>query len=328
MKRALSDTLRSPITIALVAVVALALATPLTACNGASQATAGPQAAAPVAAAAPASTVERPPSPPAAPDPMQRPASDGALVVTGDLRPSEAAELSFKAGGQMSIRKAVRGDLVTRGQVLAQLSDVEAQAQLAQAEAAVAMAKAQTAIAEDQAQRVESLRTADAAPGNAAVATRLQVEAARAGVRQAEAAAALARANVANHVLRAPFDGVVTRAPEGVGSTVGPGYPVYRLEKLDPLLLVGTVAEAELGRVAAGATVVVDTSAGPATGTVRAVVRALEPVSRRVPVEIIVPNPERALVAGGFVRARFGAAPPPRAETSPDARREGGATSP
>lgn len=321
---------RAPVPVALLALIALAAASSMTACHGSSQATSGPQAASgpqATAPAAPASPVEQRPSAPATSEAPPGTSPDGALVITGDLRPSEAAELSFKAGGQMSIRRAVRGDVVTRGQVLAQLSDVEAQAQLAQAEAAVAMAKAQTAIAEDQAQRVESLRTADAVPGNAAVATRLQVEAARAGVRQAEAAAALARANVANHVLRAPFDGVVTRAPEGVGSTVGPGYPVYRIEKLDPLLLVGTVAEAEFGRITAGASVVVDSSAGPSAGVVRAVVRALEPVSRRVPVEVIVPNPNQALVAGGFVRARLGAAPPPPPEASPAARREGGAAS-
>jgi RND family efflux transporter MFP subunit len=303
----------SPIPARLLAVACTLL---VTGCNAPNHATPPPPRPAPLPAAAPATVA---PVPAEAP----RPSPDDALVVTGDLKPSEAAELSFKAGGQMSVRRAVRGDLVAKGQVLGQLSDVEAQAQLAQAEAAVAMAKAQAAIAEDQAQRVESLRTADAAPGNAAVATRLQVEAARAGVRQAEAAASLARANVANHVLRAPFDGVVTRAPEGIGGTVGPGYPVYRLERLDPLLLVGTVAEAELERVVPGAAVVVDTSNGPVEGTVRAVVRALEPVSRRVPVEILVPNPDQTIVAGGFVRARLGAGAPPRPETAPATRREG-----
>ena len=235
--------------------------------------------------------------------------STGALVVNGDLKPSEAAELSFKAGGQLALRRATRGDLVEKGQVLGQLSDVEAQAQLAQADAAVAMAKAQTAIAEDQAKRVETLRTQDAVPGNAAVATRLQVEAARAGVRQAEAATALARANVTNHVLRAPFDGMVTRAPEGIGGTFGPGYPVFRLEKLDPLLLVGTVGEDDLERVKVGASAAVDVGGRIVQGTVRAVVRSLEPVSRRVPVEITVPNPDGKLVAGAFVRARVGLLP-------------------
>ena len=244
----------------------------------------------------------------------------GSTVINGDLKPSQSAELSFKAGGQLIAKRVERGDTVRAGAVLGQLSDVEAQAQLAQAEAAVAMAKAQTAIAEDQAKRIETLRASDAAPGNAAVATKLQVEAAQAGVRQAEAATALARANVANHVLRAPFDGVVTRVPDGIGGTVGPGYPVFRLEKLDPLLMVGTIPESALVQVNPGDPVTLLTDGRTAQGTVKAVIHSLEPVSRRVPVEILVPNPDGTLVAGSYVRARIGPTPSPAPVS---ARREG-----
>lgn len=290
-------------------------------CHGESAAS----AARPAAAPKPPPLAEAP-KPPAAPSAeTERPEPAGSLVVTGDLKPSEAAELSFKAGGQLAVRRVTRGDRVEKGQVLGQLSDTEAQAQLAQAEAAVAMARAQTAIATDQAQRVETLRTQDAAPGNAAVATKLQVEAAQAGVKQAEAATALARANVANHVLRAPFDGMVTRAPEGIGGTVGPGYPVFRLEKLDPLLLVGTLAEADLARVSVGDAATVDVGGRVVSGTVRAVVRSLEPVSRRVPIEITVPNPDGTLIAGAFVRARIGE---PGAAPAVAPRTEGSAEKP
>ena len=280
------------------------------ACNGESQAGPPPATHAPMTAMAP------PPPPPLAPSraepPAAAPTALTGLTLNGDLRPSLAADLSFKTGGQLAVRRVVRGDLVKAGQVLGQLSDVEAQAQLAQAEAAVAMARAQAAIAADQAKRVETLRTADAIPGSQGVASKLQVEAVNAGVRQAEAAVALARANAANHVLRAPFDGMVTRAPEGIGSTVGPGYSVFRIEKLDPLLLVGTVAEAELDLIHVGDSVTLDAGGRTAVGTVRAVVRSLEPVSRRAPVEILVPNPmgEHALVAGAYVRARLGAGQP------------------
>lgn len=307
----------------LVLLLLVSLGTALTGCQSESKATPVPAARAPMAT--PPAVMPPGSMPAPATADTARPEPPGSLVVTGDLKPSEAAELSFKAGGQLVVRRATRGDLVAKGQVLGQLADVEAQAQLAQAEAATAMARAQTAIAEDQAKRVETLRTQDAAPGNAAVATKLQVEAARAGVKQAEAATALARANVANHVLRAPFDGMVTRAPDGIGGAVGPGYPVFRLEKLDPLLLVGTLAEADLERVKVGDSAAVEVGGRVVQGTVRAVVRSLEPVSRRVPVEITVPNPEGTLIAGAFVRARIGAVP---AAKPVSARREGSSTNP
>jgi RND family efflux transporter MFP subunit len=231
--------------------------------------------------------------------------TDGPLLLAGDLRPSAAVELGFKAGGQLAQRKVERGERVRAGQVLATLSDDEARAQLAQAEAAVAGAKAQADLAADAAGRVETLRGADAAPGNLAVSTKLQVEAARAGVRQAEAVLALARANLNNHVLRAPFDGVVVRVPEGVGGMVGPGIPVFRLEKLDPLLLQATVGEHEAASIKVGDTVRFANGGREYEGTVKTVVGSLEAVTRRVPVEVEVRNADGLLLAGSYIRARL-----------------------
>jgi hypothetical protein len=250
-------------------------------------------AVAPTASSAPSPTTSTPQS------------TDGPLLLAGDLRPSAAVELGFKAGGQLASRKVERGDRVRQGQVLATLSDDEARAQLAQAEAAVAGAKAQADLAADAAGRVETLRGADAAPGNLAVSTKLQVEAARAGVRQAEAVLALARANLNNHVLRAPFDGVVVRVPEGVGGMVGPGIPVFRLEKLDPLLLQATVGEHEAASIKVGDTVRFSNGGREYEGTVKTVVGSLEAVTRRVPVEVEVGNADGLLLAGSYIRARL-----------------------
>lgn len=236
------------------------------------------------------------------------PPTDGPVLIAGDLRPSAAVELGFKAGGQLAQRKVERGARVKAGEVLAVLSDDEARAQLAQAEAAVAAAKAQAAIAEDAAGRVETLRGADAAPGNLAVSTKLQLEAARAMVKQAEGALALARANVNNHVLRAPFDAVVVRVPEGTGGMVAPGIPVFRLERLDPLVLQATVGETEVGRVRIGDVVHFRVGERDFSGAVRAVIGSLEAVTRRAPVEVEVANPDGALLAGAYVRAQVGGA--------------------
>jgi multidrug efflux system membrane fusion protein len=137
------------------------------------------------------------------------------------------------------------------------------------------------------------------------VSTKLQVEAARAGVRQAEAVLALARANLNNHVLRAPFDGVVVRVPEGVGGMVGPGIPVFRLEKLDPLLLQATVGEHEAASIKVGDTVRFSNGGREYEGTVKTVVGSLEAVTRRVPVEVEVGNADGLLLAGSYIRARL-----------------------
>ena len=254
-------------------------------------------AAAKIPAATPVIVVEATPAPTPTPE-------DFALEISGDLRPAIAAEISFKIGGQLATVRVSRGDAVKAGQVIATLSDAEARAQLAIAEAAVAAAEAQAAIAADQAKRVAELAEGNAVPGSQAVAAKHAAEAAAAISQQARAARELARVNADNPVLRAAFDGRVVRVKDATGETMGPGMPVARLEALDRLVLHATISEGELDRVKVGDTVAVKTSGGrEVAGRVRAVVRSLDGISRRAPVEIDVPNANGELAAGAYVRA-------------------------
>ena len=249
---------------------------------------------------------DAPTAPPALSGTIAKPGADDSVELAGDLRPIQLAELSFKVGGQLASFKAMRGDRVKKGQLLGQLSDAEARAQLAQAEAGVKAATAQLAMAEDAAKRVGELAENNAAPGMQKVSSTLQAEAARAGLAAANAQAELARANVDNHVLRAPFDGTLARVPDGVGNNVGPGATIARLERLDVLVLQASAGERELDRLRVGADVVVVTPSGrEVAGHIRAIVRSLDAVSRRAPVEIEVPNADGSLIAGSYVRAHL-----------------------
>lgn len=270
-------------------VAAAALLVPASGCerSGHAQDRLPPPATAPAAAASSAE-----------PDPVLAP------EIAGDLRPAQAANLSFKIGGRLASVRIVRGEHVKKGQVLATLSDTEARATLAQADAAVQVARAQAAIAEDAETRAGQLGSADVIPASNVVAAKLTADAARAGVQQALAAASLARANVANHALTAPFDGVVVMVPDGTGETVGPGIPIMRLEQLDVLVLRATAPASEAASLKAGDEVEVAAPGGQRVkGKVRVVLGSLEPVSRRAPIEIELPNADGKLAAGSYVRA-------------------------
>lgn len=225
------------------------------------------------------------------------------LELAGDLRPKASADLAFKIGGQLTHVKVSRGQKVSKGQLLAVLSDGEARAQLEQAEAGVAQARAQHALAKDSETRAQTLVAANAAPDSQAVAVKLQSEIARAALMQASAARELASVNVANHQLRAPFDGVVVKVPDGTGQIVAAGMPLFRVETLDTLVLHTTVPESEILRVHAGDEVAIEAHDGQTVvGKVRVVLRSLDS-SRRAPVEVDVPNEGQSLIAGSYVRA-------------------------
>jgi membrane fusion protein (multidrug efflux system) len=229
--------------------------------------------------------------------------SGGALELAGDLRPDKSADLSFKIGGQLQVVRVARGERVKRGDVLAGLGDAEARAQLAQAEAAVAVARAQLDLAKDGEARATSLVAANAAPGSQATVGRLQVAIAQATLLNTIAARDLVATTLNNHVLKAPFDGEIVRVPDGVGQTVTPGTVLFRIEALDRLVLRATVSENDVDRLRVGDDVTIEAQGKKFSGKVRLVLRSLEVQSRRAPVEVLVNNEQRGLIAGSYVRA-------------------------
>ncbi|HZX97763.1 MAG TPA: efflux RND transporter periplasmic adaptor subunit [Myxococcales bacterium] len=167
-------------------------------------------------------------------------------------------------------------------------------------------AEAQAAIAADQAQRSEELaRThsvTDAQLRNA-------VSGAAAATAQAQAAKAMlaqARASRRRHDLRAPFAGVLIDAPDQVGATVTTGTTLFTLEQLDPLVLKLTVSDTARALLKPGARVHVEQVGGGAAADeawVRAVIPSADPSTRRIPVEIVVPNADGRFTAHTLGRA-------------------------
>jgi RND family efflux transporter MFP subunit len=259
-----------------------------------------PSAPGPGASATPAEVAAKSDSPSAAPsDEVTR----GGLELAGDLRPDQVADLGFKISGQLLSVRVRRGERVAKGQVIATLGATEARAQLAQTEAAVAQARAQLELARDNEARAQSLVAANAAPGSQATAVRLQVAIAQAALLQASAARDLAIAALNNHDLKAPFDGEVVKVPDGVGQIVSPGTLLFRLESLDKLVLRSTVSENDVDKIKVGDEVWIESHGKKVKGKVRLVLRSLEASSRRAPVEVVVANENRSLIAGSYVRA-------------------------
>ena len=82
--------------------------------------------------------------------------------------------------------------------------------------------------------------------------------------------------------------------------------PLFRLVIDRPLKLQLTLAERHLAEIQVGQNVELDVEAYPGkrfTGTVSRVNRAVDRSSRTFTVEIVVPNADRRLSAGSFVRA-------------------------
>lgn len=245
------------------------------------------------------------------------------VVLTGALEPAQAADLGFEVPGRIARVEVTLGQRVRAGVPLATLDRSSVGAQASASQAAVGVAEANVAMLRERVELLRTLVASGAAPERDLTAATQQLAVAEAQVRQAQAGTRAVSTSIADHTLRAPFNGVVTRVPTGVGQVVAPGVPIFRIEDLSTLVLRTTVSQTELETLSPGMEVELEGSS--ARGTITTVVRSLDATSRRAPIEVTVPNPDGRLVAHALVRARVAAGAPVAAFRIPaSARRTDG----
>ncbi len=227
-------------------------------------------------------------------------------ALTGQLFPAKLLPLGFEVGGRLQKVRASKGEQVKEGQVVAQLDPEISDAQVAQAEAQVAAAEAGADLATDVAGRNEKLRgegsISEVQSKNAATTSKQ----AAANVLAAKAQLAQARAARKRHDLKTPISGTVIDAPDQIGGMIGPGLPVIIVEQLDTLILKTTISEGTRAMVKPGLRVHVESvSSGASTddAVVKVVIPSADPSTRRIPVEIAVPNADGRFVAMTLARA-------------------------
>ena len=230
------------------------------------------------------------------------------ITATGTLMARQSAPLGPSVGGTL-LRVAVkRGQEVKQGALLLSLDDEVALATRRQAEAGVAAARAQLALAEDALARVERIRHEEGASEAQLFQAGSQRDLAQAQLAAAQAQLDLARVNLSHHYLTAPFPGVVTRIPDGVGVTVGPGTPLVAMATTRQLVLQTSLTQEDAAELCPGTRATVTeaaTGARTSEAVVSVVVPAVDPATNRVPVEIEVPNADGRFLANAFARAEL-----------------------
>ncbi|RKH15230.1 efflux RND transporter periplasmic adaptor subunit [Corallococcus sp. CA053C] len=226
--------------------------------------------------------------------------------VTGTLFPAQGLQVGFEVGGRLEAVRIQKGQAVKKGDVLAQLNSEIVDAQVAGAEAAVAAAEAAASIAKDAAERNEKLSAGGGISELQHRSSTASAAQAQAQVLATKAQLSQARASRRRHDLKAPFNGTLIESPDQTGATVAPGTPLFTLEQLDTLVFRTTVAESARALLKPGAKVrVVSLGGGASTdeAVVRTILPSADPTTRRVPVEISVPNADGRFVAHTLARA-------------------------
>jgi RND family efflux transporter MFP subunit len=227
----------------------------------------------------------------------------------GTLMAAQEVDLAFRSPGTIAKITVKIGDRVEKGALLAALDTADLQASQAVAAAQVKAAQVQLGLANENNTLTTALIQSGSSPAVNAIQSNGNVGLASANLETARAQVASIGVAMRNTQITAPFAGTITQAPTAAGGVANPGVPQFHLVDVSSLRLVGTVSELDVPLVKVDAAVSIDGKPIEIGGgaKVKAVLPTLDPATRRVPVEAIVPNAAAdgtsPRIAGAFVRA-------------------------
>lgn len=228
----------------------------------------------------------------------------GVQRLLGSTAARRRSQIAPAGSGMVQEVLVKEGQIVEAGAVLARLDARVARLQLDQATAAVQGAQAQLAGAEREVKRLAPLVAKDAIARAELERAETARDGARAQVAAHRASQGLAKRNLEEMTIRAPFGGLVTRRFAEVGQWISmmPPSPIAEIVELDPLELRIEVPEALLHEVHEGQTVkaFLPALSKRVEATIVRVVRDINPMNRAFTVIAELPNPDGQLPAGAF----------------------------
>ncbi|MCK4546964.1 MAG: efflux RND transporter periplasmic adaptor subunit [Candidatus Eisenbacteria sp.] len=228
------------------------------------------------------------------------------LERVGVLRGSAEVDVVPKVAGRIQGVRAVRGQRVERGEVLAVIEQADYLDGLRQAEAGMAVAEANRKQAELNVERQRSLFEEGIASDAVFEAAESAYQVASAGVRQAKAAVKMAERQVGDTRIISPLDGFVAERMVEVGTFVSPPVAAYNVVALDPMEIRVMVTDRDIAQVHRGAKVDISVAAFPGrcfAGRVTEVPMAADRTCGSFAVTVAVPNPDGNLRDGMTVTA-------------------------
>ena len=210
---------------------------------------------------------------------------EDAVILRGETQAAREVELRAETSGRVMSEPLRRGTFVEEGQIICRIDIGTRDAMLAEAEARLADARINFSAADRLSQ--------DGFASSTRVATT------EANLRAAEAAVAAAAKEIERLTIMAPFAGILESDSAEIGSLLQPGGLCATVIQLDPIRLVGFVAETEVDRIDLDAMAGARLATGQeVAGRVSFISRSADPMTRTFRVDIEVPNANLAIRDG------------------------------
>ncbi|MCM1451170.1 MAG: efflux RND transporter periplasmic adaptor subunit [Clostridium sp.] len=211
-------------------------------------------------------------------------ASASADTYSGTIEAFSSTTVSFSVAGTISKICVEEGQRVSKGQLIASVDG-------ASLRNAYDIALAALHEAQDAYGRMKKLHDANALPD-------MQWVAVQEKLKQAEAAAAIAKTGMNDADIHAPMSGVVAHKLADVGQTVAPGIPVVEIMDVSALKIKISVPEADLANLKEGMSAAITAGGRSYAGTLAEKAVAANSLSRNYDVKFRISNPDGNLLPG------------------------------
>jgi membrane fusion protein (multidrug efflux system) len=228
------------------------------------------------------------------------------LAAVGSLRAVRGVDVTTEVAGLVREIAFSSGQEVKTGRVLVRLNDDADVALLHSLQAAAELA--QTVYQRDRAQY------------DIKAIARAQLDADAADLKGKKAQVAGQAALVEKKTIRAPFAGRLGITTINPGQYINPGDAIVTLQAIDPIYADFTLPQQQLGQLAIGQTVAVDTNAFSGqtfAGKILSINPRVDSATRNVQVEATVDNHERKLLPGMYANVKIDAGTEQRYLTLP-----------
>src|SRR6185295_14187587 len=169
--------------------------------------------------------------------------SPDVLTLTGMIAADQRSEVTADTQGKVVAVLVERGQRVKMGQPVVQLDVRTAALSAREAQANLESARAQKKLAEEECKRAQTLLDKGAITRSEYDRQSTQCTSTLQQVSAAQARADLISKSIADGLVRAPFDGLVTEKSVVVGEWVAPGRTLFTLVDDDPLKIELSVPE-------------------------------------------------------------------------------------
>lgn len=207
------------------------------------------------------------------------------IRIAGATEADKITVLAARSDGIVEELGVVQGDDIAANALVLRLEGADVTAMVQTAEASLLQATEQLEVG-------ENLFARGSLP-------ELELTSRRSSKAAAEAALSQAMAGADRLLLNAPFAGIVDSVAVEMGEWVQAGAPIATILSLDPIVVKAEVSERDVAFVSVGSAAIVRLVNGlELAGQVQHVANQASAVTRTFVIEVVLPNPDRAIPSG------------------------------